>query len=137
VDWRVLAAGAMILWSAWGVIAKITTERLGPKAVVLLFAAGYFLIAAAWTGRVWGHVGRDFGFYHWLALACGVVSGLGGILFYLALEKTGHIGMLVALSSQYVIIVFLVGVLALHEPAGARQVAGAVLAVAAIALLAL
>ena len=51
MDWRVLAAGAMLLWSAWGVIAKITTERLGARPVVLLFAAGYLLIAALWAGQ--------------------------------------------------------------------------------------
>ena len=137
MDWRVLAAGAMILWSAWGVGAKITTERLGARPVVLLFAAGSLLMGALWTWRAWGEIGRSVGAYHWLALVCGMLSGLGAICFYVALEKTNQVGVLVALSSQYVVIVFLVGVLALHEPASARQVVGAVLAAAAITLLSL
>ena len=137
MDWRVLAVGAMLMWGAWGVMAKITTARLGAKAVVLSFATAYFVVALLWTWRVLGGITRSFGAYHWLAIASGAVNCVGLILFYLALERTGRVGVLTVLCSQYVIIVFLIGAVAMHEPVSIRQVAGVALASLAIALLCL
>jgi len=131
-DWRLLAAGTMLFWGMWGVWVK-AAQREGAHwtAIILLATLGYAIVASiACLPKAKFALDRA----HLFALIGGLCGGLGGVLFYRALEEVPA-STLVPLSGQYVLVTAVLSSLFLGEPFDFRKMAGVLLAAGAIVLL--
>lgn len=131
----VLGAMALLLvWGAWGLIAKFALRELDMQAVVWNQLASFTLIPIyflffremlpirfVWTGIGW-------------ALMAGLLGG-GGTLILYTLLRSAPASVIIPISAIYPVITVLLSVLFLGEKLTWQQVVGLVFAVAAIWLL--
>jgi uncharacterized membrane protein len=131
-DWRFLIFIYLFLTGVWGVLAKISASRLNPFTATFIAVTSCWVVVAAtsfsrlqWQSRV-GIVA---------ALTCGLISGLAAIAFYGAL-KEAPAGVIVPLSSLYIVLTSFLAYFFLGEAMGMKQVVGIGLGILAIILLA-
>lgn len=128
------AFAAMGLYAGWAFFAKLATRTLPPdQAVIYTYVAG--LTAAVgylhWQGGSVVVSTRGIG----LALAGGLFLGIGTITYYIALSQ-GSTTVATSISGMYLLGATLLGVIFLDESLDLIKVAGLLLAVVAIVLLA-
>ncbi|WP_129113847.1 EamA family transporter [Halegenticoccus tardaugens] len=128
------AFAAMALYAGWAFFAKLATRTLpAEQAVIYTYVAG--LTAA--TGYLLWQDGpvvistRGIG----LALAGGLLLGLGTITYYIALSQ-GSVAVATSISGLYLLGTTLLAVVFLDEPLGQTKIVGIALAVGAVVLLA-
>jgi len=131
-DWRFLILFYLILTGIWGVVAKISASRLNP------FTATFVGVTACWvvvSVASFSKLSWDSKSGLAAAITCGLISGISAIAFYGAL-KGAPASVVMPLSSLYMIITAVLAYFFLGEALGLRQIAGIVLGIAAITLLA-
>lgn len=130
-----LALGSMVGWGVWSFMTKLATRTLAPDFVLVvsygfgtLVAFGYVLL----NGDVpTAPPPRGLAF----ALAAGLASGLGSAAYYTALD-VGNISIVSTVTALYFVVAVVLGVIVLRESLDPSDVAGMLLAVGAVALLA-
>ncbi len=132
-SWLALSLVSLGLWGLWGVFTKVSTQHLGPQGAYLLGMLGYipaFVILLYETGgRVAWHP------WGWAAaVAAGMSTGFGLFFFFRALNY-GAASVVVPLTSLYPVVTVILSWLFLRESLSPRQLAGLVLAMAAVWLL--
>lgn len=131
-DWRFLIILYLLLTGLWGVVAKVSASRLNP------FTATFIGVSSCWivvTLAAFSRVKLDSKIGVAAAITCGFISGIGALAFYGAL-KNAPAGIIIPLSSLYVVITAVLAHFLLGESIGLRQVAGIALGILAIILLA-
>ena len=120
----------MLMWGLATFTMKVAGQHLDPMTVVVYNLLGYFLVGAFLLPTA------SYGFsrYHAMGIAIGALFVLGNMAFY-KLSQTVQVSALVPLTSLYVVIPVLLGILALGEHLTPRKGIGILLAVAAIYLL--
>ena len=131
-DWRFLIILYLLLTGLWGLLAKVSASRLNPfTATFIAVTSCWVVVAAASLAKVkWqASVGTL------AAISCGLISGIAAIAFYGAL-KSAPATVIIPLSSLYVVITALLAYFFLGEAIGLRQIAGIILGILAVTLLA-
>jgi len=132
--WVVFSLVALMLWGIWGVFSKVATGYLGPQAAYLLGILGYLPILAILLYQTGGRIPWHLG--GWAAAgAAGACTAAALFFFYRALAQ-GPVAVVVPLTSLYQVVTVALSWLFLGESLSPRQLAGLVLAVAAVWLLA-
>lgn len=131
-DWRLLIILYLLLTGIWGVVAKISASRLNPYTATFIGVTSCWIVVALASIpklNLESKVGIG------AAITCGFISGIGALTFYGAL-KQAPAGVIIPLSSLYVVITAVLAHFLLQETIGFRQIAGIALGILAIALLA-
>ncbi len=140
-SWFMLSLGALATWGVWGIFGKIASGYMDGRSLFfyqLVTGIVVILIAFAATGfrpQWYGADGVINPGIKW-AIATGVVSALGQILYFSALGK-GKASIVVLMTGLYPVITVLLAFLILRETITLTQGAGIVLAVTSILLLSL
>lgn len=132
MNWRHWTGLATIAWTLWGIsvkfaLKKVDWARLDILSAVAALAIVAVVAPAAYRGR--------FSEGDLTALLAGTFGALGGVFFYIAVER-GPVSVIIPITSLYVVGVAVGGMLLLGEPFSWRKVAGVTCAAAAILLLA-
>ncbi len=141
MSWLALSLGALATWGVWGVFGKIASGYLDGRSLFfyqLVTGLVVVFIAFAITGfrPQWnGPDGAISPGIKW-AIATGVVSALGQILYFSALGK-GKASIVVLMTGLYPVVTVLLAFFVLKEVITWTQAAGIVLAIASMTLLAL
>jgi len=131
--WVVFSLVALLLWGLWGVFSKVATGYLGPQAAYLLGIFGYLPIVALLLYQTGGRVP-----WHpsgWAAAGAAGACTAAALLFYYRALVHGPVSVVVPLTSLYQIVTVSLSWLFLGESLSPRQLAGLILAVAAVWLL--
>ncbi len=143
MSWWVLSVGAMLTWGAWGLLGKIASQHLDGRSLFFYqLVTGFIVVAVAFaiTGfrpqlmSATPGTGLNPGI-KW-AIATGLVSALGQILFFSALGK-GKASIIVLMTGLYPVVTILLAFLILRESITLTQGAGIGLAIASMVLLSL
>ncbi len=133
-SWVIFAAIALVFWGITGVTQKLSTNRISSGQSFLWFAyamGAISLVLWLFVPMHW-HVTR---LTLWLAIAGGMLNGLGALTSFAALESGGKASVVISLISLYPLLTVTLAVLFLHERIRVGQGIGIMLAVAAAILL--
>jgi transporter family protein len=131
--WLLYALLALILWGLWGMFSKIAATDL-PSWAIFLVELGVYLVVG---GVIWGLL-RTPVTWTFPGTAAAVAAGLCGgfaLFFFLKALASGPAAVVVPLTSLYPVITVALGVTFLQESLTLRQLAGIILAAAAVWLL--
>jgi transporter family protein len=132
--WTLYSFTALMLWGFWGMFTKVATGHLGPQKAYLLGIIGYLPILGILLHQTGGRI--SFHPLGWsTATAAGACTAFGLFFYYRALAL-GPASVVVPLTSLYQVVTVALCWLFLGESLSYRQMAGLVLAVAAVWLLA-
>lgn len=128
MDYRLLSILALVLWGAWGFLAKTISARVSPQGLAFWSTLATVVPVAvfALTDRT-GKWVRP----HPLALGSGLAYGLALVFFFLALRR-GPASVVVPLSGMYILVPAVLGFVFLKEHISAAHVAGLVCAALAV-----
>lgn len=118
----ILSFIAMFLWGIWTVFSKIATETLNSTTVMALnylIGGGIAVIYLFWTGET--STLETTGVYY--AIAGGVLAGLGGITYYLALSM-GKTALVAPIGGLYFVVAAAIGILFLGESMSPLNIVG-------------
>src|SRR5207237_9039502 len=134
--WLIFAAIALVFWGITGVTQKLSTNNISSELSFIWFAYAMIAISVvlALTVPMRYHV-RPLIF--WLAVAGGTLNGLGAWTSFRALESGGKASIVISLISLYPLLTVVLAVLVLGERLTMKQIAGAMVAIAAAILLSL
>jgi len=111
MDYRLLAVLALVLWGAWGFLAKTISSQVSPQALAFWSTVATVVPVAVFaltdtTGK-WARP-------HPLAVGSGLAYGLALVFFFLALRR-GPASVVVPLSGMYIIVPAVLGYVLLKE----------------------
>jgi bacterial/archaeal transporter family protein len=132
--WWPLCAACLALWGIWGFLSKLLADRVGAIESQLLFTMG--MLPAALIGII-GLAGRELvksrrGIGY--GLLNGVLTGVGTLCFFEALSK-GPASMVTPMIAAFPLVTVALAIVLLKERLAWWQAAGALFAVAGMALL--
>ena len=135
LSWPIWTLTAVVSWGLWGVFSKLLGDALSPEMGQALSTVGLIplLVPLASTE------GRSLGMAQvrgiLLALAGGLVTCLGNVLYYAALHRGGAAATVVTLSALAPFVTLSMALALLRERLNRVQVAGAACALLALGLL--
>ena len=134
--WLIFAAIALVFWGITGVTQKLSTNNISSELSFIWFAYAMIAISVvlALTVPMRYHV-RPLIF--WLAVAGGMLNGLGALTSFTALESGGKASIVISLISLYPLVTVALAVTVMHERLTIMQAFGIVLAIIAAILLSL
>lgn len=138
-EWAWLAALAAALYGLHQVFTKLASPHIGsgPGALVVEASAamvvGLYLVYARLVARQPQVISAPG---IWYSLATGLCVGVGTITFFLLFQRGGPLSAVPAILAGGAAIMAIVGVACLGEPASWQRIAGVVLSIAALYLLA-
>jgi drug/metabolite transporter (DMT)-like permease len=134
-NWLLLSAIALAFWGLSGITQKLSTLNVSFEASFLWFALTFLPISALIV--ITAPLSWNLS-YQTVALAAvgGLLNGGGALTSFAALERGGKASVVIPLISLYPLITVSGAWLFLGERLSGRQIAGAILAVAAAFLLA-
>ncbi len=133
-DWLPAALACLLCWGMWAFLAKVVSDAASPTQLQVLYTIGTLPVAGFVLFRIGirklsrDRLGIVFG------MSNGVLTGLGALAFYAALGR-GKASVISPLTGLFPIITIVLATLILRERMNAVQVAGGVVALAAIFLL--
>lgn len=130
----VFALGALLLYGGWAVTAGVATRSLSPANAVFLSYLTSLVIAGVYILAIRQPIAGtrvDIVF----ALVSGTFLAVGTISFYTALSH-GNMAVVSAISALYFVVPVIVGALYFQAQLDGTTIAGLVLAVVAIVLVA-
>ncbi len=139
--WLLWTFVAVFSWGLWAILSKLIGDALSPAMSQALSTLGMLPIMAAMAPMALskgpaenaGRPGRRRGILY--ALAAGVLSGIGNIAYYHALNSGGKAAAVIPLTALYPVVTVGLSVVILGERLNAVQTAGIGLSLAAIYLL--
>jgi drug/metabolite transporter (DMT)-like permease len=124
MDYRLVSIFALVLWGAWGFLAKTISGSVSPQTLAFWSTLATMLPVTAFaltdTGGKWTRP-------HPLALGAGLAYGLALVFFFVALRR-GPASVVVPLSGMYILIPALLGFIFLKEPLTVTHILGLVCA---------
>ncbi len=133
MDYRLLSVFALVLWGAWGFLAKTISGRVSPQGLAFWSTVATVVPVAVFaftdtTGK-WTRP-------HPLALGSGLAYGLALVFFFLALRR-GPASVVVPLSGMYIVVPAVLGYVVLKEQLSLSHLLGLVCAGLAVLFLSL
>lgn len=140
-SWLALSIGALATWGVWGVFGKLASRHLDGASLFfyqLVVGIVVVLIAFAVTGFRPQWYAADGGLNPGLkwAVATGIASALGQILYFSALGK-GKASIVVLMTGLYPVVTVILAFFILRESITLTQGSGILLAITSILLLSL
>lgn len=134
--WLLFTFIALVFWGITGVTQKLSTNRISSQLSFLWFAYAMIAISVilALTVPMHWHVKS---LIFWLAVAGGLLNGLGALTSFTALESGGKASIVISLISLYPLLSVGIAVTFLHEHLNGLQAVGIVVAIIAAILLSL
>jgi uncharacterized membrane protein len=130
-----LALIGAVAWGFWAVLADIATRSMAPEAAMIVsYAAGIAVAGLYVLHRGTTVLGSDPTAIGVAALA-GVVSGIGAVAYYAALQA-GAAGIATTVTALYFVVAAALGVAVLGESLALSDLAGIGAAVVAVVLIA-
>src|SRR5262245_55309941 len=133
--WMFWTAATVTSWGVWAVLAKVIGDGLtGAQSAALSTVGMVPVVLALALTKKGGAVqpgGRRGAFY---ALAAGVVSGLGNVLYYDLYNRGGQAATAVSLTALYPVVTIALAAVFLGERVSRVQAVGLALALVAIYL---
>ena len=127
---------AVVFWGAWAILSKIGSESVPAKATQFLFTLGtvpvIVVLLAAKRFKI-GSNGKGIAY----SLGNGIASGLGMLALYAAFRSGGNTSVIMVTTALYPMITVLLALLILGERLTKLQVAGLILAGAAMVIFSL
>src|ERR1700730_5705143 len=113
-SWILFATIALLFWGITGVTQKLATNRISSELSFLWFAYAMIAISLVLlaTATIHWHV-RPIIF--WLAVAGGMLNGLGALTSFTALESGGKASIVISLISLFPLVTVAFAVSVLHE----------------------
>lgn len=132
-SWQSYSILAVFVWGIWGLLSKISVDKLGTYQAYLAFSLGAIILPLCMLlfnrmPSIASHV--------WLGILTGLLGGLGTFLLASAL-RTGRANAVMPITAQYILITVILATAFYREPLTIQRVAGIVFGVAAIVLLSL
>ena len=124
----------ILFWGLWAFLPKLALRSIGPMSILVYEYIGGFVVA----GATLVYLGFQLDVEP-RGIALSAVSGLFaflGVLTYLWAIRVGPVSLTAAATALYPLLTITLAVVLLNESMSARQIAGAVLAITAIVLLA-
>jgi transporter family protein len=120
MDYRLLSVFALVLWGAWGFLAKVISGNLSPQNLAFWSTIATVIPVAVFaftesTGK-WVRP-------HPLAVGAGLAYGLALVFFFIALKR-GPASVVVPLSGMYILVPAVLGFIFLKEPLTVTHVLG-------------
>jgi len=132
--WLIYALASTLMWGIWAFVVKIDSGRLNPAQLQVLFVVGMFPLLLAALARNRWRVDKDrLGIFY--GVLNGVLATVGMLAFYAAMAK-GKASVVGPLTALFPLFTVAGAVALLHERLNRVQVAGVVVALAAIAVFA-
>ncbi|MCX6844252.1 MAG: DMT family transporter [candidate division WOR-3 bacterium] len=128
MDYRLLSVFALVLWGAWGFLAKIISSSVSPQSLAFWSTLATVVPVAVFaltdsTGK-WTRP-------HPMALGAGLAYGLALVFFFVALRR-GPASVVVPLSGMYILIPAVLGFIFLKEYVTVSHIIGLVCAALAV-----
>jgi uncharacterized membrane protein len=133
-SWLLNAFWCIFWWGVWGVFAKLASSRLSVSQMQLMFTVGMLPLALAALIGMRGKLERDLRGAAY-GILNGVFTGLGLLAYDAAMSK-GQASVIGPLTAMFPLVTVALAAVVLRERINRVQVAGVVLALAAIFLLA-
>jgi transporter family protein len=133
MDYRLLSVFALVLWGAWGFLAKVISSSISPQSlafwstIATVIPVAVFALTAP-AGK-WMRP-------HPLAVGAGLAYGLALVFFFIALSR-GPASVVVPLSGMYILVPAVLGFILLKEPLTVPHVLGLTCAGLAVVFLSL
>jgi len=128
MDYRLLSILALVLWGAWGFLAKTISSRVSPQGLAFWSTIATVVPVAVFaltdSSGKWTRP-------HPLALGSGLAYGLALVFFFLALRR-GPASVVVPLSGMYILVPAVLGFIFLKEHVTVAHVIGLVCAALAV-----
>jgi transporter family protein len=134
--WLVFTIIALVFWGVTGITQKLSTNRISSQLSFLWFAYAMVAISVALALTVTMHW-RVRPLIFWLAVAGGLLNGLGALTSFSALESGGKASIVISLISLYPLLSVGIAVVFLHEHLNGLQAFGILVAIVAAILLSL
>jgi transporter family protein len=120
MDYRLLSVFALVLWGAWGFLAKVVSSSISPQSLAFWSTIATVIPVAVFaltdgTGK-WMRP-------HPLAVGAGLAYGLALVFFFIALSR-GPASVVVPLSGMYILVPAVLGFVLLKEPLTVTHVLG-------------
>lgn len=133
--WLWYSVLTILLWGAWGVVAKAAVEIISPLMNQVLYTLGLIppLIVAARSRSLLAGSNKRRGTTY--GVITGLLGGLGNIAFFAALGAGGKAATVVPLTAVYPLFSVIAALVLLKEKLNRVQVAGIGLAIIGVLLL--
>jgi len=133
--WLIYSTLSMLCWAAWSLLSPIASQSLSGGMIQILSSAGLAPVALVllFSKNLWH--GVHFGKGLALALATGILAGLGNIMVYYALNNGGPVSVVFPISSLAPLIPILAAPVLFKERLRGLQMCGIGVALVAIVLL--
>lgn len=127
------------LWGAWGLVSKLASECVDTWTNQLLYTVGLLpVILLVWKSPRLASDRKGTAAYRqglsW-AFLTGILGGLGNIAFFQSLVTGGKVSIVAPVTALFPVVTVLLATTLLRERLGRAQIAGLLLAFAAIYLL--
>lgn len=134
-SWISLTLVSLVFFGITGITQKVSTNHISFALSFVWFAIGITLVSlTTWvaTPVSWRHVGAA---EISLAASGGLLNGLGALTSFIAFEKGGKASVVIPIVNLFPLVTVVGAFLFLGEALTGKQVAGLVLALAAVVLL--
>jgi len=133
--WFAWSLLALVSWGFWAIIARVIGEALSPAQSQALCTLGILPVIAVLPLLGKKGPARNPKKGTMVALAAGVLSCLGNVAYYYALNRGGKVATVVPLTAMYPLVTILLALVILHERLNRLQLVGLLLSIIAIYLL--
>jgi uncharacterized membrane protein len=133
--WFAWSLLALVSWGVWAIVARVIGDALSPAQSQALSTIGMLPVIAALPFIDKSEPARNARKGTLVALGAGVLSCLGNVAYYGALNRGEKAATVVPLTAMYPLVTIVLAVLLLRERLNRVQLCGIVLSLAAIYLL--
>ena len=131
--WLLYALVCMFWWGLWGFLSKIGSEAATPQQLQILFTLGMLPVAIAMLWKMNWRVESNFPGVSYGILS-GLTTGLGVLAYYAALRQQDA-SLVTPVTGMFPLLTVVLAFVVLRERLNKVQIAGMILALAAIAVL--
>ncbi|MBX9867671.1 MAG: EamA family transporter [Burkholderiales bacterium] len=131
--WLILAISALLSYSIWGIMNGVVAKNMDPYTGIFFSSIGYLISSTIALSMI--------GFRVNLAplnlisgMSLGLATGIGGLLFLLAIRYGGNVNIVVVLTSLYPILTLILNYFIFGTSMSITQIIGAILAIIAVIL---
>jgi drug/metabolite transporter (DMT)-like permease len=133
--WLIYSSISMLIWAMWSLLSPVASRDLSGSMIQVLSSVGLIpcalLLLFSKSLRTYTHLGRGLG----LALATGLMAGLGNVMLYNALNSGGPASLVFPITSMAPLIPVLLAPILFKEKIRGLQMFGIGVALIAILLL--
>ena len=132
--WLVFATLALLAYALWGVMNGVIANKMDPYSGIFFSGIGYLFSGAVALSLINFKLNVTFVNLAWGAVL-GVATGIGGLMFLLAIKAGGNINIIVVLTSLYPLLTLLINYVLFGTAISTLQLVGVGLAIPALIMI--